>query len=117
MFDFHVDVFGDYMIGITHFQIAATHGRTLSRLDNGGTNVSGGFVVGDFAQLQPGELFAFRPGLAGRVCTGAVFVDEFLQLFLFRQHGCVDALVVFASLLLKFQKRVDLAGIQRQFAT
>ena len=45
----------------------------------------GRFINGDFAQLQPFELFCLRAGLTGGVRSSSVLGDELFELFLFKK--------------------------------
>ena len=71
-----------------------------------------GGVLFDF---EPFEHFAFGFCACGGAGTGAVSVDEFLELFSFRCDRGVGALVVFAEALLVLEVFVDFAGKEGQF--
>ena len=116
VFDFQVDVGGDFALGIADRQIAAAHRGAFARFDQRGADVGGRLVAGDFGDLQSFELFALRAGPRRRAGAGLVLGDELFQVPALGQDGGVRALVMLAALALILQKGIDLAGKHRQLA-
>ena len=113
MFNFQMNIVGDFVVWIADCQSFAAHRCAVLRIDTRCSDVNRWLVNLHFGRLQPLKLLGFASGLRGGCSVGPIFVDKFLQLLLFGDHRRVDATIMLSALIAVFQKGINLSGIHR----